>query len=191
MNYHNIIHDDMRNGDGLRVTLFLSGCTHHCPNCHNPETWDKNSGIPFDSKAKQELYEELAKPYVDGITLSGGDPLAPFNREETLLLIKDIKENFPDKTIWVYTGYTKATLKNELFKESASYSKTVWDKITPLIDVIVTGPFVESLKNVNYEWAGSTNQEVLRKESNFTVNTSKISKDFDADYTEYEPDCCG
>lgn len=191
MNYHNIIHDDMRNGDGLRVTLFLSGCTHHCPNCHNPETWDENSGIPFDSKAKQELYEELAKPYVDGITLSGGDPLAPFNREETLLLIKDIKENFPDKTIWVYTGYTIETLKNELFKESTSYSKTVWDKITPLIDVIVTGPFVESLKNVNYEWAGSTNQEVLRKESNFTVNTSKISKDFDADYTEYEPDCCG
>lgn len=187
MRYHNIIHDDMRNGDGLRVTLFLSGCTHKCQGCHNPETWDKDSGIPFDTEAKKELFTELSKPYIDGITLSGGDPLSIYNRDEVLKLICEIKAKFPDKTIWVYTGFTKEELQADYHKlEQVS----LWDLITPTIDVIVTGRFIEALKNINYEWAGSTNQEVLRKESNFCINTSKISKDFDDEYNTFEPDCC-
>ena len=103
MNYHDIAKDNMVNGDGIRVVLFESGCTHQCTGCQNPQTWDKNSGIKFDDAAKQELFEALRKPYIDCITFSGGDPLATFNRDETLSLIREIKEKMPDKTVWVYT----------------------------------------------------------------------------------------
>lgn len=162
MNYHNIVHDDMNNGDGIRVTLFCSGCTHQCPGCQNPQTWDKDSGIPFDSSAREELFAELAKPYVDGVTLSGGDPMAVFNQYDMWELCKEIKEKFPNKTIWMYTGYTLDALRKN----------GVWDNFKDYIDVLVDGPFVEEKKSVSYEWAGSTNQRVLRKESNFEVNTS-------------------
>lgn len=105
MRYHNITKDDMLNGDGLRVVLWLAGCTHHCKNCQNPITWDPNGGIPFDEDAKQEIFEELEKDYVDGITFSGGDPLLEQNREELTGLIREIRSLFPEKTIWLYTGY--------------------------------------------------------------------------------------
>lgn len=96
----------MNNGDGLRVVLWLSGCSHHCYNCQNPQTWNPDNGIPFDEDAKQEIFEELSKNYISGITLSGGDPLYQENVSQVLPLIKEIKEKFPDKTIWLYTGYT-------------------------------------------------------------------------------------
>lgn len=94
MRYHNITKDDMLNGDGLRVVLWLAGCTHHCKNCQNPITWDPNGGIPFDEDAKQEIFEELEKDYVDGITFSGGDPLLEQNREELTGLIREIRSLF-------------------------------------------------------------------------------------------------
>lgn len=162
MNYHNIVHDDMNNGDGIRVTLFCSGCTHACPGCHNPVTWDKNSGIPFDEAAKEELFAELSKDYISGVTLSGGDPMATFNRKDMLSLCQEIKEKFPNKTIWMYTGYTLDALKEQ----------GAWNDFSKYVDVLVDGPFVEEKKSVSYEWAGSTNQRVLRKESGFEVNTS-------------------
>lgn len=181
MNYHNIVHDDFNNGDGIRVTLFESGCTHACPGCHNQGTWDKNSGIPFDEAAKEELFEQLSQNYIDGITFSGGDPFAPFNREETLALMKEIKEKFPNKTIWVYTGFTKEQLTMQGF----------WDNAKPFIDVLVDGRFVESLKSVSYEWAGSTNQRVLRKESDFTINTSDKTEQKKEDVFVPEKCSCG
>lgn len=149
MNYHNIISDDMNNGDGLRVTLFVSGCTHHCLNCHNPETWDICSGILFDKDAENELFDKLKPDWISGITFSGGDPLHPSNREEILRLSRKFKELFPNKTAWLYTGYEFEEIKNL--------------EILEYLDVIVVGPFVDALKDVNYEWAGSTNQRVLRK----------------------------
>ena len=97
MRYHNITKDDMLNGDGLRVVLWVSGCTHACPECHNPVTWDINGGLPFDEAAKKELFAELAKPYVSGVTLSGGDPLIPQNVDDVSALIDEIKEKFPQK----------------------------------------------------------------------------------------------
>lgn len=152
MNYHNITKEDMLNGEGLRVVLWVSGCNHHCKNCQNPITWDENGGLPFDDEAENELFEALSKPYIDGITFSGGDPLFPGNRNEVFRLIKKCRTLFPEKTIWLYTGYT-------------------WEQINHLegisdIDVIAEGEFVEELKDNNIHWVGSSNQRVIRvKES--------------------------
>ena len=147
MRYHNITKDDMLNGDGLRVVLWLAGCTHHCKNCQNPITWDPNGGIPFDEDAKQEIFEELEKDYVDGITFSGGDPLLEQNREELTGLIREIRSLFPEKTIWLYTGY-------------------LWEEISDLeliddLNVLVDGEFMEDLKDINLPWKGSANQRVI------------------------------
>lgn len=147
MNYHNIKHDDMLNGKGLRVSLFVSGCSCHCHNCHNPQTWDKDSGILFDDKAKEEIFEELEKDYIDGITLTGGHPLEEYNLKEITNLCKEIKEKFTNKTIWLYTGFLYENIKSL--------------QVMNYIDVLVDGPFVESLKDKNAKWIGSTNQRVI------------------------------
>ena len=101
MRYHNITKDDMLNGDGLRVVLWVSGCSHCCEGCQNPVTWDSEGGLPFDAAAKQEVFDELAKDYISGITFSGGDPLFFKNRPDVTELICEIRETFPDKTIWL------------------------------------------------------------------------------------------
>ena len=94
----------MLNGDGLRVVLWVAGCNHCCKECQNPVTWDPNGGLPFDQAAKQELFDQLEKSYISGVTFSGGDPLYPGNRMEITALAKEIREKFPEKTIWMYTG---------------------------------------------------------------------------------------
>ena len=147
MRYHNITKDDMLNGDGLRTVLWVAGCSHGCKNCHNPITWDICGGIPFDEAAKKELFEALEPDYISGITFSGGDPLHMQNRDEVGELIKEVCEKYPNKTIWVYTGYT-------------------WDAVKDLpylkfVDVLVDGPFVEELKDVTLHWKGSANQRVI------------------------------
>lgn len=152
MNYHNITHDDMNNGDGLRVVLWVAGCTHHCKNCQNPITWDFMDGIEFDNKAFHEICVELTKSYVSGLTLSGGDPLHPVNRYCISRLVKQVKRFFSHKTIWLYTGYTW-----ELINADSFYDRD----ILQYIDVLVDGRFEENLKDVNYHWAGSTNQRVI------------------------------
>lgn len=151
MNYHNITHDDMNNGDGLRVVLWVSGCGHHCKNCQNPITWNPKNGIKFDDQARREIFEELKKPYVAGITLSGGDPLFFMNRQTIYDLCDDIKTAYPDKTIWLYTGYTWEAIMHD----------ATMKKIMHYVDVLVDGRFVEELKDINYPWAGSTNQRVI------------------------------
>lgn len=151
MNYHTIMHDDMRNGDGLRVVLFVSGCDHNCPECHNPQTHDPSSGKLFDEDAFAELCKYLEKDYIDGITLSGGDPLYGCNLNEIHDLIAIIRNLYPNKTIWLYTGYTyEALLEDEKRLNIAS-----------LCDVVVEGPFIPELKDQKYKWAGSTNQRVI------------------------------
>ncbi|MBR6542683.1 MAG: anaerobic ribonucleoside-triphosphate reductase activating protein, partial [Anaerotignum sp.] len=105
MRYHNITKDDMLNGEGLRVVLWVSGCPHHCKGCHNPQTWDPESGIPFDEEAEKELFELLGRDYISGITFSGGDPLFEGNREAIEHLARKVKLEYPDKNIWLYTGY--------------------------------------------------------------------------------------
>lgn len=147
MRYHNITKDDMLNGDGLRVVLWVAGCEHKCPECQNPITWDICGGIPFDDDAKKEVFDELDKPYTSGITFSGGDPLHMQNREETGKLIEEIRSKYPDKTIWVYTGYEWQDVKDLPFIDK--------------VDVLVDGRFEVALKDVNLPWRGSSNQKVI------------------------------
>ena len=147
MNYHNITKEDMLNGEGLRVVLWVAGCDHHCKNCQNPETWDPNGGIPFDKDAEDELFEALDKPYISGITFSGGDPLFMGNRSEVFRLIKKHKEKFPNKNIWLYTGFLWEAVKNLEGIED--------------IDVIAEGEFIDELKDNNIHWVGSSNQRVI------------------------------
>ncbi len=156
MNYHNITKEDMLNGDGLRVVLWVSGCNHHCKGCQNPITWDENGGLLFDKEAEKELFEALDKSYIDGITFSGGDPLFPANRSEVFRLIKKCKLLYPQKTIWLYTGYT-------------------WEQIKDLddikdIDVIAEGEFVEELLDNNIQWVGSSNQRVIAVKETLSAN---------------------
>ncbi len=147
MRYHNITTDDMLNGDGLRTVLWVAGCTHRCPGCHNPETWDIDGGIPFDEDAENELFEKLAPDYISGLTFSGGDPLHPQNREEVTRLARKFKEKFPDKTIWLYTGYR--------------YEEISELEIASLADVIVDGEFVQAEFDAKLHWKGSANQRVI------------------------------
>lgn len=147
MRYHNITKDDMLNGDGLRVVLWVSGCNHCCKECHNPITWDANSGLFFDESAKKELFEQLEKDYISGITFSGGDPMHPSNRLDVRNLMAEIKENFPTKTIWMYTG-------------------DVWENILSssvmnFVDVVVDGEFHAEEKDAKLLWKGSKNQRVI------------------------------
>ena len=147
MNYHNITVDDMLNGDGLRTVLWVAGCDHHCRGCQNPQTWSAQSGVPFDDAAREELFSYLSRDYMSGITFSGGDPLFAQNRETVGSLIKEIHARFPKKTIWLYTG--------SLFEEIRTLP------FIPMIDVIVDGPYVEAMRDVQLHWKGSANQRVI------------------------------
>lgn len=150
MNYHNITKCDMLNGEGIRVVLWVAGCQHACRNCHNPQTWNPNSGIPFDDNALQEIYAELDNPYTDGITFSGGDPLHARNYPTILDLCVKIKQKYPDKTIWLYTGYLRADVER------------LYGDILNHIDVLVDGKYVEELRCPDTPWIGSSNQIIHR-----------------------------
>lgn len=147
MRYHNITTDDMLNGDGLRTVLWVAGCTHRCRGCHNPITWDVDGGIPFDEAAETELFEKLAPDYISGITFSGGDPLHPNNRAEVTRICKRVREDFPQKDVWLYTGFT--------FEEISDL------EIVPLLDVIVDGRFILEQLDAKLHWKGSANQRVI------------------------------
>lgn len=147
MRYHNITKDDMRNGNGLRVVLWLSGCSHCCKGCHNPITWDPNGGLLFDENAKNEIFDQLSKPYISGITFSGGDPLHAANRLDVRGLMEEIKEQFPEKTIWLYTG--------DSWEQIFHYS------LMEYVDVLVDGEFMLDLLDVKLLWKGSKNQRVI------------------------------
>ena len=163
MNYHNITYPDMLNGDGLRVVLWLSGCSHHCKGCQNPQTWDINSGIPFDKEAKEELFRELENDYISGITFSGGDPLHENNLDEVLKLICEIKDRFPYKTIWLYSGYSFEECILELGElvHNHNYNRFRRQCILKECDVLVDGKYIEELRDVSLHWCGSSNQRVI------------------------------
>lgn len=147
MRYHNITKDDMKNGDGLRVVLWVSGCSHGCRECHNPVTWDPNGGIIFDAAAKEELFKELKPDYVSGVTFSGGDPLYEGNVDEIECLAKQIRSHFANKTIWLYTGFLWEEIKEyELVKD---------------LDVVVDGKYDCGKRDAQLHWRGSANQRVI------------------------------
>ncbi len=160
MRYHNITRDDMLNGDGLRVVLWVAGCSHCCKDCHNPITWDPDGGVLFDDKARQEIFDQLEKSYISGITFSGGDPLHAANRLNVRELMEEIRERYPDKTIWLYTG--------DKWEDIRHYS------LLKYVDVLVDGEFVSDLKNTKLRWRGSANQRVIDVQASLRQEDSTV-----------------
>ncbi len=155
MKYHNITKADMLNGEGLRVVLWVSGCSHHCPACQNAFTWDENDGLTFDDDAINEIYKELEADWCDGITLSGGDPLFLKNRKTIRDLVINIRTRYPNKTIWSYTGYTWEELMDQI--KNDENLKDILENI----DVLAEGRFVLSLASISAHYVGSTNQRLI------------------------------
>lgn len=177
MNYHNITYPDMNNGEGLRVVLWLSGCSHKCNGCQNPQTWDVNSGIPFDESAKEELFRELDKDYISGLTLTGGDPLFESNLDSVLDLVTEVNKRYnttpnefrlsrPRKTIWLYTGYIWEQLFNGGVYTSKEHAGLKRRNIVKQCDVLIDGQFIEAQRDITLPWVGSSNQRIINiKES--------------------------
>lgn len=172
MNYLKIEHEDVCNGIGLRVVLWLSGCSHHCYNCQNPQTWKPDSGIPFDESAKQEIFNELSKDYISGITFSGGDPLHENNLDEVLKLVKEIRISFPEKTIWLYTGYSYSKIFRGqlscLSQDGLNNFKR--REIIKQCDVLVDGEYIDEQKDITLKWRGSKNQRCIDVKQSLTQN---------------------
>ena len=157
MNYHSIFHDDMKNGTGLRVTLFVSGCAHNCRGCHNPDTHDPKSGEVFDENALNKIKRYLDHDYIDGITITGGDPLYPANLTDVYNLICIIRKEFPNKTIWLYTGYKYEELKD------------IQLDILNYVDVLVDGPFEFEKRDTTLPFRGSSNQRIIHLDNERTI----------------------
>ena len=153
MNYAKILKADIANGQGFRVTLFVSGCARNCKGCFNKIAQDPNYGKLFDDEAKKKIFAELDKDWCKGLSLLGGEPMSRLsdNRKQIVAFAKEVKEKYPDKDIWMWSGYTKAEIEQmEDGKEILDY-----------IDVLVDGPFVEELKDISLKWKGSSNQNVI------------------------------
>lgn len=157
MNYHKIDICNMDNGDGLRVVLWVSGCSHYCKGCFNPQTWDINSGDLFGDEQVDLITYALSQDWCTGLTLTGGDPMFPQNRELIYHLCIDLKNKYPTKTIWLYTGYT--------LEELNLLNDTTVNGILKNIDVLVDGQFIENCKSPDKHWVGSSNQRVLCKDN--------------------------
>lgn len=157
MNYAEIKYCDIANGIGVRTSLFVSGCTHHCENCFNKETWDFKFGKPFDSDTEQKILQSLKPSYIDGLSLLGGEPFEPVNQRGLVGLLKRVKEEYPEKTVWCYTGYT---LESDLLSESRARCE-VTDEMLSYIDVLVDGEFVQELYDISLRFKGSSNQRLI------------------------------
>lgn len=157
MNYGAIKEYDIANGEGVRITLFVSGCTNACKNCFQPETWDFDYGQPYTKETEQQIIDFLEKPLVSGLTLLGGDPFEFSNQEELVHLCKRVKEEHPDKTIWAYTGFL---LDQDLLEGGRRHGK-VTDELLSYIDVLVDGPYIDEQRNISLQFRGSENQRVI------------------------------
>ena len=157
MNFATIKKRDIADGPGVRVSLFVSGCTHHCEGCFNEIAWDFDYGAPFTKAVEDELLEALAPDYIQGLTLLGGEPFEPENQRALLPFLRRFKAAHPGKTIWCYSGYT---LDKELLAPSRARCE-VTDEMLSLIDVLVDGEFVEEKRNISLKFRGSENQRLI------------------------------
>ncbi len=170
MHYGELKKCDIANGIGVRVTLFVSGCTNHCPDCFQPQTWDFDYGKVFTDETKAEIFAELDKSYVNGLTVLGGEPFEPRNQRELLPLLREVRERYPDKTIWCFTGFR---LEDELLREGSYPRCEVTDGMLACIDVLVDGRFVKELKDISLQFRGSRNQRVI--DMNRTRETGTVT----------------
>ncbi|MBQ4235944.1 MAG: anaerobic ribonucleoside-triphosphate reductase activating protein [Treponema sp.] len=159
MYYGEIKKIDIANGDGVRVSLFVSGCRIHCPGCFNAMTWDFCYGKEFTQDTEKEIIEALEKDFISGLTLLGGEPFEPENQKVLAPFLKKVKELFPKKNIWCYSGYIYET---ELLAEDGKAHTEVTEEMLSYIDVLVDGPFVEELKDISLVFRGSSNQRILK-----------------------------
>ena len=160
MNYEKVDKCSVSNGAGVRTVLWVSGCDVHCHNCHNPQTWDFNSGIPFTDDTMQEILYDLSKPYIKGLTISGGHPLDPHNAPKVLEIVKRVKMVFPNKDIWIYSGYVwEDIIKNETLREILKYT-----------DVLVDGAYVDELRDISLAFRGSSNQRLIDVKKSLAEN---------------------
>ena len=157
MNCGTIKNCDIANGVGVRVSLFVSGCTHHCKECFQPETWDFAYGQPYTQETEDELLRLLAPSYIDGLSLLGGEPMEPQNQRELVKLLRRVKRELPEKNVWCYSGYT---LETDLLSPSRARCE-VTDELLSMIDVLVDGEFVLEKKNISLSFRGSENQRII------------------------------
>lgn len=157
MHYGAIKNCDIANGEGVRVTLFVSGCTNRCPNCFQPQTWDFEYGDPFTAETEQQLLDLLAPNYISGLTVLGGEPFEPSNQRTLLPFLRRVRKTYPGKTIWCFSGFTY----EELLKDGSHPRCEVTDEMLSLLDVLVDGRFVEELKDISLRFRGSSNQRLI------------------------------
>jgi anaerobic ribonucleoside-triphosphate reductase activating protein len=148
MRYSQIIDFDVNNGDGIRVSLWTQGCEFKCRGCHNPHTWSKSGGKRFDEESEAYLFSLMDKDIEKNLSILGGEPLAPYNRIGTIELCKNFKKKFPHKTIWLWTGYTIEEIQDTM------------PELLLYVDVLIDGQYIESLKDENLMWRGSSNQRI-------------------------------
>ena len=158
MNYATIKYCDIANGEGVRTSLFVSGCRRHCPNCFNAVAWDFDYGTPFTKEVRNKILESLAPGYINGLSLLGGEPLEPENQRELLPFVRNFKALYPNKTVWCYSGYTWEQLTG---KEPCAARCEVTDELLQLLDVLVDGEFVQAKHDISLRFRGSSNQRLL------------------------------
>ena len=169
MNYASIKPCDVANGVGVRTSLFVSGCRHHCPECFNSEAWDFNYGDPFDEKDLNTLMEAIAPDYIDGLSLLGGEPLEKENIKPVLNIVKQVKANYPNKSIWCYTGFR---FEDELLKMTETNPDL--KELMSLVDILVEGRFVNELKQLGLRFRGSENQRILYCKESFAAEKALL-----------------
>lgn len=170
MNYGEIKKYDIANGIGVRTSLFVSGCRHHCKGCFNPETWNFEYGKAYTKETEEDIVSSLAPYYISGLTVLGGEPFEPENQATIVGLLKRVKEKYPDKNIWVYSGY----LFEELTGKIPSHARCeVTDEMLSYIDILVDGEFVEAKKDISLHFRGSSNQRIIDVKK--TLETGEIS----------------
>lgn len=157
MYYSAIKYNDIANGTGVRTTLFVSGCRNCCKGCFQPETWDFYNGEPFDTRIEDEIIESLKPDYISGLTLLGGDPFEPENQQALLSFVRRVRQVYPEKSIWAYTGYI---LDKDLAEGGKKHCGAT-DELLKLIDVLVDGPFIAEQKDITLKFKGSKNQRVI------------------------------
>ncbi len=157
MHVGEILKADSANGEGIRVSIFVSGCTNRCPGCFQPETWDFHYGRLYDESVEKLLFDELSKPYYDGLTILGGEPFEPSNQLGIIEIIRRVRSELPDKNIWIYTGFV---YDKDLVPGGRKYTE-VTDEILDSIDILVDGKFEEDKKNLRLNFRGSENQRII------------------------------
>ncbi|WP_455528776.1 anaerobic ribonucleoside-triphosphate reductase activating protein [Huintestinicola sp.] len=172
---------DIADGPGVRVSLFVSGCTHHCKGCFNPQTWDFTFGREYDITTEREILKALEPDYIEGLTLLGGEPMEPVNQRELLTLVKKVKKLYPQKNVWCYTGYV---LETELLSASRARCECT-DELLSYIDVLVDGEFVEDLKNISLRFRGSSNQRLIDMKKTLAAGETVLWTD-DPCYEKHE-----